>query len=101
MITYWFSEAETTVIPGAGLPSQPVSVSYFPSSFGHWAAAGAAATPTLKSSSTLNAKKRLNLTLSPFVDSKAALPQADELSISLAPFWGICKGTVRFPSIEG
>jgi hypothetical protein len=60
LMTYWFSEAETTVMPGAGAPSQPPSVSYLPSITGHWADAGAAATPTLTSSSTPIAKKRLN-----------------------------------------
>ncbi len=59
LMTYWFSDAETTVMPGAGLPSQPPWVSYFPSKSGHWADAGAAATPTLTSSSRPIAKKRL------------------------------------------
>jgi hypothetical protein len=60
LMTYWFSDAETTVMPGAGAPSQPPVVSYFPSSTGHCADAGAAATPTITSSSTPSAKKRLN-----------------------------------------
>ena len=60
LITYWFSESETTVIPGAGLPSQPPSVSYFPSMTGHCADAGAAATPTMATSRNAIAKKRFN-----------------------------------------
>jgi hypothetical protein len=63
VITNRFSEAETTVIPGAGSPSHPPSVSYFPSMTGHTvvcAEAGPAATPTLTSSSRPIAKKRLN-----------------------------------------
>jgi hypothetical protein len=70
LMTYWFSEAETTVMPGAGLPSQPPCVSYFPSMTGHWAAAGAAATPTHARSTSVIAKKRLKLTPSPFVSKK-------------------------------
>jgi hypothetical protein len=63
LMTYRFSPAETMVIPGAGEPSHPVSVSYFPSMTGQvsvCADAGAAAIPKVRSSSATSARKRFN-----------------------------------------
>jgi hypothetical protein len=72
--TIWLSDEDVTVMPGAGVPSQPWPTSHFPSIVGHVCApAVAASTVEAASATTATAKNRfISLLLSPFsgVDPK-------------------------------